>query len=59
MATATLSAGGLGSLALALARAAGASWCDIRIALVEREEVSVRNGEVAALEQDEQTASRA
>src|SRR5262245_49916332 len=45
----------LGSLALTLARAANASWCDIRIALIEREEVSVRNGEVAALEQDEVT----
>ena len=43
----------LGSRALALARDANASWCDVRIALVEREELSVRNGEVAALEQDE------
>ena len=46
-------AAALGARALGLARAANASWCDVRIALVEREELSVRNGEVAALEQDE------
>ncbi|HZM00529.1 MAG TPA: TldD/PmbA family protein [Planctomycetota bacterium] len=55
MTTVLTAADALGAQALALARAANASWCDVRIALVEREEVSVRNGEVAALEQDEQT----
>ncbi len=48
-------AGVLGDRALAIARAAGASWCDVRVALVEREELTVHNGEVSALEQDEQT----
>ena len=55
MSTALSPARPLGALALTLARDANASWCDVRIALVEREELSVRNGEVAALEQDEQT----
>ena len=45
----------LGAKALAVARAAHAEWCDIRLALIEREELAVRNGEVSALEQDEQT----
>ena len=37
---------------------ASAAWCDIRLALVEREELAVRNGEVSALEQDEQSRLR-
>jgi len=44
----------LGAHALTVAKTAGASWADIRLALVEREELAVRNGEVSALEQDEQ-----
>lgn len=45
----------LGQRALEIARRAGASWADARLALVEREELGVRNGDVAALEQDETT----
>lgn len=42
-----------GQRALDVARAAGAEWGDVRVAIVEREELGVRNGEVATLEQDE------
>ncbi|MHC5209560.1 MAG: TldD/PmbA family protein [Planctomycetota bacterium] len=45
----------LGARALDVARRSGASWGDVRLALVEREELAVRNGEVAGLEQDETT----
>jgi TldD protein len=45
----------LGHRALDLARRAGASWADVRLALVEVEELAVRNGEVAGLEQQETT----
>jgi len=45
----------LGAHALDVARRANAAWCDIRLALVEREELSIRNGEVSTLEQDEQS----
>ena len=45
----------LGHRALDLARRAGASWADVRLALVEVEELAVRNGEVAGLEQSEST----
>src|SRR5262245_44271715 len=41
----------LSPYALAVAKKADTSWCDIRLALMEREELSVRNGEVSALEQ--------
>jgi TldD protein len=44
----------LGAHALDVAKRANASWCDVRLALIEREELAVRNGEVSALEQDEQ-----
>jgi len=44
----------LGARALDVAKRAGAAWCDVRLALIEREELAVRNGEVSALEQDEQ-----
>jgi len=45
----------LGGVALDVAAAAGCEWADVRLALVESEELAVRNGELAALEQDEQT----
>jgi TldD protein len=45
----------LGERALDVARAAGAEWGDIRVAIVEREILGVRNGEINELEQDETT----
>lgn len=43
----------LGRRALDVARAEGAQWADVRIGTTEAEDVVVRNGAVATLEQEE------
>jgi TldD protein len=45
----------VGHRALAIARRAVASWADVRLAVVEVEELAGRNGELAGLEQEETT----
>lgn len=45
----------LGRRALDVAKRLGARWADVRLGLVETEDVAVRNGAVCCLEQEEQT----
>jgi len=45
----------LGRRALGVARGLGAQWADVRLGLVESEDVAVRSGAISCLEQDEQT----